>query len=257
MPYTCTRSAGPGVQHRAADDPAAVPGLPGVAEAYSATREYLLGRTCWSRRSPRPGNVATTRRVWFPPGRWTDFFTGATFTGPATADGDRAADRMPVFVRAGGIVPQAPGLPRVDPSPTALQLTVASGTEPSSFTLHQDAGEGRGYAEGQFTDTVLAYSARPGHWWRRASSRIAIGAATGSYPGAAAARSYTVDLLAVGRPHAVSVDGAALAEVEPQAGGPGWWYDPAGATLHVRTAALATAAPHRIEQRGGKVLDRP
>ena len=164
---------------------------------------------------------------------------------------------MPVFVRGGGIVPQAPGLQRVDPSPTALQLTVASGTEPTTFTLHQDAGEGRGYAEGQSTDTVLAYSARPGHWWRRASSRIDVGAATGSYPGAATARSYAVDLLAVGRPRSVRVDGDALAEVDPQAGGPGWWYDAAGATLHVRTAALATATPHRIEQRGGTVLDRP
>jgi len=30
-----------------------------------------------------PGNV-TSERVWFPPGTWTDWFTGATFQGPST-----------------------------------------------------------------------------------------------------------------------------------------------------------------------------
>ena len=52
-----------------------------------------------------PGSVATTT-VWFPPGRWVDYFTGATFTGPSTATLSVPLGRMPVFVRAGGIVPE-------------------------------------------------------------------------------------------------------------------------------------------------------
>ena len=54
-----------------------------------------------------PGDVASTT-VWFPPGKWVDFFTGATFEGPTTATLAVPLDRMPVFVRQGGIVPEEP-----------------------------------------------------------------------------------------------------------------------------------------------------
>ena len=229
---------------------------PEAPEAYTATDEYRFGRDLLVAPVTTPGEVAT-RTVWFPPGRWVGWFDGRTYTGPSTATVTAPLGTMPVFLRGGGIVPQAPGLSRVEPSPTSLQLTVASGPEPGSFTLHQDAGEGAGYTQGELADTRLDYSARPGRWWRRAASRVDVGAAVGHYPGAATARTYTVDLLAVDRPRAVTVDGADLAETDPRATGPGWWYDPAAATLHVRTAALGTATPHRIEQRGGRVLDRP
>ena len=41
----------------------------------------------------------------------------------------------------------------------------------------------------------------------------------------------------------------------PGGSGPGWWYDDAARTLHVRTAALPTATAHTLEQDGGEVRD--
>ena len=81
---------------------------PGEAAAYANPGEYLYGPDMLVAPATTPGNV-TTERVWFPPGKWTDWFTGATFQGPATQTLTVPLDRMPVFVKAGGIIPeQAP-----------------------------------------------------------------------------------------------------------------------------------------------------
>src|SRR6185295_2807436 len=95
-----------------------------------------------------PG-LSTTTPVWFPPGTWTDFFTGTTFTGPATRTVGATPEHVPVYVRAGGIVAQAPAAPNVASQPKdRLQLTVyphASG----ATTVYDDAGEGLAYTQGQ------------------------------------------------------------------------------------------------------------
>ena len=166
--------------------------------------------------------------------------------------------QMPVFVRAGGLVTQVPGAQRVEPSPAAVTLTVAS-SAPGAVTtsvLHTDAGDGLGYATGESADTTLTYAADRGPWWwPKTSSRLTVGAASGTFPGAVAERSYAVDVLALSRPDRVRVDGATLAEVAPGGDADGWWYDDAARTLHVRTAPLATAVAHVVEQRGGEVRD--
>ncbi|WP_369077139.1 hypothetical protein [Symbioplanes lichenis] len=75
----------PGVQHRRLRERAAA-GLP---------------------RAPGAG-LSTTAEVWFPPGVWTDFFTGTTFRGPATRTVATTPDHMPVYVRGGGVIARAP-----------------------------------------------------------------------------------------------------------------------------------------------------
>lgn len=72
--------------------------------AYQHESEYLLGSDMLVAPVTTPGAVASTT-VWFPPGKWTDYFTGATFTGPATQVLQVPVDRMPVFVKDGGIIP--------------------------------------------------------------------------------------------------------------------------------------------------------
>lgn len=230
---------------------------PEQPEAYAHPDEYRYGRDLLVAPVLTPGNTAS-RTVWFPPGRWVGWFDGRTYTGPSTATVTVGLDQMPVFERAGGIVPQTPGARRVEPSPAAVTLSVVStavGTS-TSTVLHTDAGDGLGYAGGADADTTLTYSARRGPWWwPRTSSRLDVGAATGTFPGAVAARSYALDVRALSRPDRVRVDGATLAPSAPGAISPGWWYDDAARTLHVRTAPLATATAHTVEQRGGEVRD--
>ena len=75
----------PGLQHRAADDPGALPGL-SRAGCRLHQPERVPARL---RRAGRPDQRgADAPQVWFPPGTWQDYFTGATFTGPATGRSD-------------------------------------------------------------------------------------------------------------------------------------------------------------------------
>ena len=95
--------------------------------------------------------MATTT-VWFPPGKWVDFFTGDTFTGPSSATLGVPLDDMPVFVREGGIVPEQPPNGGEAGSPHSLTALVYPGSA-GSFDLYGDAGTGLGYTKGQRSET--------------------------------------------------------------------------------------------------------
>ncbi len=49
------------------------------------------------------GNVACTP-VWFPPGQWTDYFTGKTYAGTGTQNVSADLNAMPVFIKAGNFI---------------------------------------------------------------------------------------------------------------------------------------------------------
>ena len=114
---------------------------PGLADAYSNPGEYLYGSDMLVAPVTNPGNVADTT-VWIPPGRWVDYFTGATFTGPMTTTVSVPLSRMPVFVRAGGIIPEQSSIglvrQRIHRHMTVKVFSGSSG----SFSLYGDAGTG-------------------------------------------------------------------------------------------------------------------
>jgi len=101
---------------------------PNSKEAYSFPDEYLLGDDMLVAPVTTPGTVAK-RTMWFPPGTWTDWFTGRSFRGPVRKTLEVPLDRTPVFVRAGGVVPLAPSNGRADQVGSApLTLRVYPGT---------------------------------------------------------------------------------------------------------------------------------
>jgi len=213
---------------------------PGQAAAYDHPGEYLLGPDMLVAPVTTPGNVATTQ-VWFPPGRWTDWFTGATFSGPSTRTLSVPLSRMPVFVKAGGIVPLQPSSGQASAAGSApVTLRVFAG-DSGQYTMYDDAGTGLGYQDGQYSDTPVRYasSAR--------SSTVTIGPARGSYPGAPASRQYTVSLVDVSSPRSVLVDGRPLPS-------PGWSYDRASHTLAVTLPVTRTGTAVTVTQVGGTAV---
>jgi hypothetical protein len=245
---------------------------PDQAEAYNHPTEYLYGPDVLVAPVTVPGQVAT-EHVWFPPGRWSDYFTGATFTGPGTATLSVPLNRMPVFVRAGGIVPEQPAMPHVGARPVdPLTLNVFAGAS-GRFTLYQDAGEGLGYQQGQYAQTPIRYEqggapgaagAAPAGCVDRtplrpasgADSSITIGAECGHYSGQLVSRSYQIHLADISTPHQVTVNGQTLAQVSPASSAPGWWYDSANATLRVNTPRLPTDQAVTVSQAGGHPVTR-
>jgi alpha-glucosidase (family GH31 glycosyl hydrolase) len=213
---------------------------PGQPSAYDFPGEYLLGPDMLVAPVTTPGTVASTT-VWIPPGTWTDWFTGATVTGPGTQTLAVPDDRMPVFVKDGGIVPLQPAAGHADTAGSApLTLRVFDGAS-GQYSLYDDAGQGLGYARGQSTLTPIKFQ-NEGH-----SSSLVIGPARGSYPGEPASRQYTVDLVDTTRPDGVQVDGKVL---DP----PGWSYDSATHTLQVKLPATAVSRAVTVTELGGTAV---
>ncbi len=225
---------------------------PGLGAAYDHPGEYLYGPDVLVAPVTTPGQVAT-QDVWLPPGRWVDYFTGATFDGPTTATMKVPLDRIPVFVKAGGIVPEQPQMSHVGAQPASpLTLKVYSGAT-GSFTLYSDAGEGLGYQRGEYAETPISYKESIK---RGSASRLTIGADRGHYSGQLRSRAYDVDLVDLTAPTKVTVDHRQLPHLVPGDTRPGWSYDTATATLHVRTASLPTSHAVTIAQVGGRTVDR-
>ncbi|MFC9691109.1 TIM-barrel domain-containing protein [Kribbella sp. NPDC056951] len=199
---------------------------PAEEAAYSSPGQYLYGDSLLVApiTTPNVGGVGSAS-VWVPPGTWTDYFTGTSYTGPATVTISAPLSRMPVHVKGGGIVTTRTDYVdnQTDSVLTQLTATVAAGAN-GSFSLYQDAGEGSsGSASTELT-------------WNDRARALTIGATRGSYPGAAAARAYTVRLTNSSAPSAVYVDGRRT----------GWSYDAATRTVTVTTGRLSTRIPHKI-----------
>ncbi|AGL16789.1 glycoside hydrolase family 31 [Actinoplanes sp. N902-109] len=217
---------------------------PTTDAAYTATGEYLYGDNMLVApiTTPNDGNGNGSVPVWVPPGSWTDYFTGTTYTGPATVTMTAPLSRMPVLIKAGGLVPTRTDYVHNQKESAATQLTVnvAAGAN-GSFSLYADAGEGTGYQSGQSTSTPLS--------WADGSRTLTVGATTGSYPGAPAARSYTLRVANTTAPTAVTVDGTVLPETA-------WAYNRDSRTVTVTAGSLPVGSAHTVALTGS-ATDNP
>ncbi|HXW34959.1 MAG TPA: TIM-barrel domain-containing protein, partial [Acidimicrobiales bacterium] len=229
---------------------------PDQADAYTNPTEYLYGPDMLVAPVTTPGDVTATT-VWFPPGRWIDFFTGATFTGPSTATLEEPLDRMPVFVRAGGIIPeQSSSVGRSTNSSHPLTLDVWAGSN-GSFTLYDDAGVGLGYTEGQRTETRITVSSEPSsNGVAQSSTRVVIGSTRGNFPGEAEKASYELDIVDVSSPSSVTLDGRTVPEYTGTGSAPAWTYQPSTDTVHISLRTVSRYQAQTVVVNGATPVSR-
>jgi alpha-glucosidase (family GH31 glycosyl hydrolase) len=237
VPYTYTLAA----QARSTGVPIVRPlylDYPGNSEAYSYNQEYLYGDDVLVApiTSPDDANGNGSVTAWIPPGTWTDYFTGTSYTGPATATITDPLSEMPVLIKSGGILPARTDYTQdaAASALTRLTLSVAAGAD-GSFSVYQDAGEGDGYQSGQSTSTPIS--------WSDSTRTLTVGADTGTFPGAPTQRSYTLRLSNASAPTAVSVDGVQVPETA-------WSYNPNLRVTTVVTSPLPVTAAHTITLTG-------
>lgn len=180
---------------------------PEEPQAYAtAGSEYFYGPDLLVAPVTTPGTTATTT-VWFPPGRWTDYFTGRTYEGGTTQDITTGLDTMPVFVKAGGILPtRTHDVTDNDRNPlTDVTLTIATGA-PGTYRLYED--DGTAARQGHSATTTVRYE--------RSGSRhtVSIGPARGSFRGQVKNRTWTLSLL--GTDHAPTEVKAAGVRLTPR-----------------------------------------
>lgn len=128
---------------------------------------------------------ARSREVYFPEcGGWYDFYTGKFIAGGQTLDIAAPYERMPLFVRAGSILPMGGDIQSTaDVSTEPVTLFVAAGAD-GSFTLYDDEGINYNYEKGMKSTIPLTYD--------NATSTLTIGARDGEYPGMLTDRKFNV-----------------------------------------------------------------
>jgi len=88
--------------------------------------------------------------VTLPAGDWFDYWTGAKVAGGVTMKVNPPLDTLPVYVRAGSIIPQQPVVQNTDETPQGpLELRVYAGPN-CHGDLYQDDGNTFAYQKGQF-----------------------------------------------------------------------------------------------------------
>jgi alpha-D-xyloside xylohydrolase len=150
---------------------------------------------------------ATKRNVYLPPSAaWYDFWTGKSLAGDEEIEADAPLDRIPLFVRAGSILPMGPQIEYAAQDPAGpIELRIYRGAD-GQFDLYEDAGDGYEYQQGQ-------HSIIPFRWDDR-NSVLSIGARQGSYPGMVEHRKFRIVLVGNGHGLGIDVTAASNAEID-------------------------------------------
>ncbi|MGB9880821.1 MAG: TIM-barrel domain-containing protein, partial [Anaerolineae bacterium] len=168
---------------------------PHLEEAYTYRHQYLFGRELLVAPIDQPGEFGVAaKEIYFPPGTWVDLFTGRRIRGPKVAVWRSPLAQMPLFARAGAIVPQAP----LDMPREALLVDVYAGAD-GEFELYEDDGKSLGYRDGAYRTTPIRYRMAAGQHC------VEVGTAQGTYQGAPAKRAYLIRLLSLPRPKVVEL----------------------------------------------------
>jgi alpha-D-xyloside xylohydrolase len=165
--------------------------------AWNVADEYMFGPSLLV--APVTQFKARSRSVYLPAGAsWYDFYTGRMTAGGRTISAAAPYERMPLFVRAGSIVPTGPAIQFTGNDTRApLTLNVYTGAN-GAFSLYEDDGVSRQYLAGKSSRIPLA--------WNDSARTLTIGAREGSYPGMAGTRTIRIRWITPGR--ALNLDAA-------------------------------------------------
>jgi len=128
---------------------------------------------------------ARTREIYFPECEgWYDFYTGSYLEGGVRKTVDAPYDRMPLYVRAGSVVPFGPEMQWSDEKPAeVIDLYVYQGAD-GSFTLYEDENVNYNYEKGAYAMIDFYYD--------EASKTLKIGERQGEFPGMLKERTFNV-----------------------------------------------------------------
>ena len=164
--------------------------------------------TGWNRREAKDEGSSSqgidwkatkTATKYLPKGAdWYDFWTNEYLKGGKDVTLQTQIDRVPMFVRAGSILPLGPEMQYCgEKSWENLEVRVYPGAN-GDFTLYEDEGDNYNYERGQYTEI-------PFHW-DNGSRTLTIAALKGQYPGMLQKRQFNVVVIEKGQTTTKTVD---------------------------------------------------
>ena len=147
------------------DDPSAI----------SQTYEYMFGKSFLV--APVLESGVTEWELYLPESAtWYDFWTGKQFNGGQSVKTAASQDRIPLFVKAGAIVPMGKFMQYTSEKPMdTLEIRVYTGAD-GEFTLYNDEGDNYNYEKGKYTRIPFR--------WNEQHRTLTIDRRLGDYQGA-------------------------------------------------------------------------
>lgn len=174
------------------------------AVARNVGDQFLFGPALLVNPVTDPG--VEIRRLYLPKAAWYDFWTGEQKAGARFITAAAPLGTLPLFVRAGSILPLGPMVEYAQQKPAEpLELRVYAGAD-GDFTLYEDDGLTYDYEKG-------AYATIPLHW-DDAKQTLTIGERQGNFPGMLERRTFNIIWVAAG--HGVGVGPSEAADKSVQ-----------------------------------------
>jgi alpha-D-xyloside xylohydrolase len=173
----------------------------GDKKALNLNDEYMFGksilvcpvtRAMYSKDTEEDFSTIKTRELYLPNGAtWYDFWTGEKLTGGQTVKRETPIDIIPLYVKAGSILPFGPKVQyATEKKWDNLEIRVYEGAN-GVFTLYEDEGDNYNYEKGAFSTITFS--------WNDAKKVLTIGDRKGIFPGMIENRTFNIIFTAKGK----------------------------------------------------------
>ena len=175
--------------------------FPDDAQTYNIVDQYMFGKSFLVAPVMEDGMIG--RHTYLPAGeRWLDFWDGYTHEGGQKAYKKTPMSIMPLYVRAGSILPWGPAVQySSEKNWDNLELRIYPGAD-GSFTLYEDELDGYNYENGAYTEIPMT--------WNEATKTLTIGERRGSFPGMLSERTFNIVVVTpdkgIGDAHSTTFD---------------------------------------------------
>jgi alpha-D-xyloside xylohydrolase len=167
---------------------------------YNIADQYLFGPGLMICPVTRPG--IANRAVYLPSGtQWIDFWTGETFAGGQKIVTAAPIQTLPVFVRAGSIIPYGPDVQYATAKADPIELRIYPGAD-GHFVLYEDEGDNYDYEHGKYATIPIS--------WDDSRHILDIGKRRGRFPGMLQQRTFRIVLVSPG--HGAGIPLVAMAD---------------------------------------------
>jgi alpha-D-xyloside xylohydrolase len=144
--------------------------------------QFLFGPAILVNPVTEPG--ATTRHLYLPAATWYDFWTGSLIKGGRAIDAPSPIERLPLYVRAGSILPLGPDIEyAAEKSADPIELRVYRGAN-GAFTLYEDENDTYNYEKGSYA--TIPFS------WDDHAQTLTIGDRSGNFLGMLQTRTFRI-----------------------------------------------------------------
>jgi len=173
----------------------------GDPRVWNISDQFLFGPSLLVNPVTEPG--ASSRHLYLPQGKWYNFWSGESVDGARAIDAPAPPNEMPLFARAGAILPLGPDNEHAEQAQSPIELRIYSGAD-GDFLLYDDDGNTYSYEKGD-------HSVIPLHW-DDAQQTLTIGERKGHFQGMPG--SLIFRLVVVGKNHGTGEGVTARAEKE-------------------------------------------